>query len=154
MLKENINDLIAAAMKAREGNKVKVLRLIKSEFLKFLTTGSHKELTDAEEVKILKKLQKQWKEEIDAFNKAGREMPDLTLELEYLESFMPKEMSEGVQMEKANNIIEAYLKGLPIEERASMKYLGAVIKIINQEYPMIENKLISDLYKKATGNDK
>ena len=81
-------------------------------------------------------------------------MPDLTLELEYLESFMPKEMSEGVQMEKANNIIEAYLKGLPIEERASMKYLGAVIKIINQEYPMIENKLISDLYKKATGNDK
>jgi len=151
MIKEQLNDMIASAMKARQSNKLKVLRLIKSEYQKFITSGNDKELTDNEEVKILKKLQKQWKEELESFIKAGRDTFDLTLELKYLESFIPQELSEEEQSNIASKVINAYLKGLPIEERVSMKHLGAIMKIINKEYSGIQGKLVSELYRKLIG---
>lgn len=151
MIREQLNDMIASAMKAKQSNKLKVLRLIKSEYQKFITSGNSKELTDNEEVKILKKLQKQWKEELESFIKAGRETSDLTLELKYLESFIPQELSEEEQSNIASKVINVYLKGLPIEERASMKHLGAIMKIINKEYSGIQGKLVSELYRKLIG---
>lgn len=151
MIKETLDSLIAEAMKAKNNSKLKVLRLIKAEYQKFITSGKDKELDDNSELKILKKLQNQWKEELEAFKTAGRNIVDLTVELEYLESFLPKEMSEEQQKEYAQKIIDVYLKGLPIEERASMKYLGAIIKIVNKEYPFINGKLVSELYKKTIG---
>lgn len=151
MLREQLNDMIALAMKSKQSNKLKVLRLIKSEYQKFITSGNNSELTDNEEIKILKKLQKQWKEELEAFINAGRDAFDLTLELKYLESFIPKELSEKAQKDIATVVIEKYLKGLPIEERVSMKHLGAIMKIINKEYTGIQGKLVSDLYKELIG---
>lgn len=151
MLKENIDNFIAELIKNKQSYKVKVLRLIKSEYQKFETSGKDKVLDDATEIKILKKLQKQWKEELELFNKAGRDTLHLTLELEYLESFLPKEMTEEEQREKAADIIEKYLTGLPIEERKSMKYLGAIMKIIKDNYPTIDGKIVSEVYKKLLG---
>lgn len=151
MLREQLNDMIALAMKSKQSSKLKVLRLIKSEYQKFITSGNNSELTDNEEIKILKKLQKQWKEELEAFINAGRDAFDLTLELKYLESFIPKELSEKEQKDIATVVIEKYLKGLPIEERVSMKHLGAIMKIINKEYTGIQGKLVSDLYKELIG---
>jgi len=151
MLREQLNDMIALAMKSKQSSKLKVLRLIKSEYQKFITSGNNSELTDNEEIKILKKLQKQWKEELEAFINAGRDAFDLTLELKYLESFIPKELSEKEQKDIATVVIEKYLKDLPIEERVSMKHLGAIMKIINKEYTGIQGKLVSDLYKELIG---
>lgn len=151
MIRETLDSLIADAIKAKQNYKVKVLRLIKAEYQKYETSGKDKILNDAVELKILKKLQKQWKEELEAFIEAKRETFDLTLELKYLESFLPKEMTEEEQKDKAVTIIENYLKGLPIEDRQSMKHLGAIMKVINSQYPMINGKLVSDIYKKTIG---
>lgn len=147
----NIDGLIANAMKSKEEYKLKVLRLIKSEYQKFITSGSGKQLDDSNEIKILKKMQKQWKEELEAFIEAGRETFDLTLELKYLETFIPAEMSDEEQRNAALNIINRYLLGLPIEERRTMKHLGAIMKIINAEYPTISGKLVSEIYRVAVG---
>lgn len=151
VLKDKLNNLIAEAIKAKENYKVKVLRLIKSEYQKFETSGNGKSLDDTEEIKILKKLQKQWKEELEAFIEAGRETFDLTLELKYLESFIPAELSEEEQKTVIQEVVERYLNGLPIEERRTMKHLGAIIKILNGMHPLISNKLISEYYRKAVG---
>lgn len=66
ILKDNLDTYIATAMTEGEKSKykLKVLRLIKAEYQKFLTSGKDKVLDEATEIKILKKLQKQWKEEL------------------------------------------------------------------------------------------
>lgn len=151
IIKSQLDNLIANAMTDGQKYKLKVLRLIKAEYQKFETSGKDKVLDDATEIKILKKLQKQWKEELDAFAAAGRSTMDLTLELKYLETYIPKEMSQEEQKEKAQLVINNYLKGLPVEERASMKHLGSIIKIINKEYSGIDGKLVSELYRKTVG---
>lgn len=147
MIKGTLDTSIAEAIKNKESYKLKVLRLIKSEFQKFETSGKDKSLDEATEIKILKKMQKQWKEELEAFIEAGRDTFDLTLELKYLETFIPKEMTEEEQKEISKKIIDTYLLGLPIEERKGMKHLGAIMKIINKEYPLINGKIVSEVYR-------
>lgn len=153
ILKDNLDTYIATAMTEEEKSKykLKVLRLIKAEYQKFLTSGKDKVLDEATEIKILKKLQKQWKEELEAFINAGRETFDLTLELKYLETFIPKEMSEEEQKNIAQSIIDKYLMSLPVDERKTMKHLGAIMKIINTDNPMINGKLVSEVYRKTIG---
>ena len=151
MIREQIDDMIALAMKAGKQHKLKVLRLIKAEYQLYETAAKDNYLDDVVEIKILKKMQKQWKEELDAFISAGRDTFDLDLELKYLESFIPKERSEEEKKDIATNVIEKYLRELPIEERPSMKHLGAIMKIINKEYADIEGKLVANLYKSIIG---
>lgn len=148
MIKDKLNTLIADALKSKENYKLKVLRLIKSEYQKFETSGADKKLDDSNEIKILKKMQKQWNEELDILTKAGRDNASLKEELEYLESFLPKEMTEAEQKSAAKHVIMKYLIGFPLEERQSMKHLGAIMKIMNKEYPMINGKIVSEVFKR------
>ena len=136
ILKDVLDPYIASAMRNKEDNKLKVLRLIKSEYQKFETSGNGRVLDEVNEVKILKKLHKQWKEELEAFIEAGRETFALTFEIKYLESFIPKEKSEEEQREDARKIIEKYMNTIPVENRKSMQHLGAIMKIVNKETPM------------------
>jgi len=147
IIKNNLDTFIAKVMKEQDNSKLKVLRLIKSEYQKFETSGADKKLDDSNEIKILKKMQKQWKEELDILTKAGRDNTSLKEELEYLESFLPKEMTEAEQKSAAKHVIMKYLIGFPLEERQSMKHLGAIMKIMNKEYPMINGKIVSEVFK-------
>lgn len=155
MIKEKINGLIAEAMKAKDSSKLKVLRLIKSEYQKFETTKDNKGnlniLDEGNEVKILKKLYAQFTEETEAFKKAGRDISEMEIENNYLKSLIPEEPSSEEQESLARQIIETYLTGLPIEERRTMKHLGAIMKIIKDTYPCIEGKRVSEIYKKVIG---
>ena len=147
IIKNNLDTFIAKVMKEQDNSKLKVLRLIKSEYQKFETSGADKKLDDSNEIKILKKMQKQWKEELDILTKAGRDNTSLKEELEYLESFLPKEMTEAEQKSAAKHVIMKYLIGFPLEERQSMKHSGAIMKIMNKEYPMINGKIVSEVFK-------
>lgn len=151
MIKENIDSIIAEAMKEGDKSKLKVFRLIKSEYQKFETAKDSKPLDDAAEIKILKKMSVQWEEEISMMAKAGRDVSGLTTELNILKSITPEEPSVEEQMQTATEVVEAYLTGLPVEERKTMKHLGAVMKIIKGTYPTIDGKLVSDVYKKLIG---
>lgn len=151
ILKDVLDPYIASAMRNKEDNKLKVLRLIKSEYQKFETSGNGRVLDEVNEVKILKKLHKQWKEELEAFIEAGRETFALTFEIKYLESFIPKEKSEEEQREDARKIIEKYMNTIPVENRKSMQHLGAIMKIVNKETPMLNGKLVSEVYREVIG---
>ena len=55
--------------------------------------------------------------------------------------------SANIQEDKINNEIIVYLKDIAIEDRISMKHLGPIIKKISSQYPSIDNKLISEVYR-------
>lgn len=157
MLKENIDKLIKKAILDENKADLKVLRLIKAEFQTFETSKDNKGnlnvLDDVQEIKILKKLHKQWKEEWKSFVDAGRtrEAFNLGAEVKTLESFIPAEPSEAETEAAIRKTIENYLLGLPVEERKSLKHLGAVMKLIKANNPLVEGKTVSDIYKKIIG---
>lgn len=154
MYKETIDDLIKTAMLNKKTLDLKVLRLIKSEYQTYSTTKDNKGnlnvLDDIAEVKILKKLHKQWKDEYEAFVKAGRTEEALTLgaELRTIEALIPTESSQEETEAKIKSIIEGYLFGLPVEERGSLKHLGAIMKLVKADNPMADGKLVAEIYKK------
>lgn len=154
MYRETIDNLIKTAMLNKKTLDLKVLRLIKSEYQTYSTTKDNKGnlnvLDDTAEVKILKKLQKQWKDECEAFVKARRTKEALTLgaELKTLETLIPTEPSQEEIEDRIKTIIEHYLLGLPIEERSSMKHLKAIIKLSKVDNPLADNKLITKIYRK------
>jgi uncharacterized protein YqeY len=154
MIRDLLDVFIAHAMKEEKDKKYKlrVLRLIKSEYQKYETSGKDKILDDANEIKILNKLRSQWKESIEAFKSNGREVAELELEVKYLESLMPRELSIEEQKTKITEVINDYLKNVKEEDRNSMKHLGAIMKIINSKYPSIGGKLVSEIYKQIISN--
>lgn len=154
MIRDLLDVFIAHAMKEEKDKKYKlrVLRLIKSEYQKYETSGKDKILDDANEIKILNKLRSQWKESIEAFKSNGRDVAELELEVKYLESLMPRELSIEEQKTKITEVINDYLKDVTEENRNSMKHLGAIMKIINSKYPSIGGKLVSEIYKQTISN--
>ena len=148
MLRENLDALIAKAMKRRDNIALKVLRLIKSEYQKHETSGKKTSfLNDSIEIKLLKKLDNQWKDGISAFKAADRDTEELEAEVNYLETLLPKELSREEQVKKINEVMMEYLKDVPTEEKLSMRHLGFIIKEVSTKYPSIDNKLISEVYK-------
>lgn len=74
MINSNIDELIREAMKAHETEKRDVLRLIKTEFLKYRTSkeGAGKEMDEEKEMSILKKMVAQRQDAIEQYTKANR----------------------------------------------------------------------------------
>lgn len=96
-LEKNIAEEMKAAMRAKDKVKLEALRSIKSAILMAKTeTGGGAELSEAEELKIVQKLQKQRKDSLEIYEQQKRE--DLAQEeraqLEVIESFLPKQMEE------------------------------------------------------------
>lgn len=156
MIKENLNTLIADAMKSKDQVKLKVLRLVKAEFQKYETTKDNKGNlnsldSEAKEIKILKKMLSQWEEETMLFEQAHRDTSTLIKENNYLKSLIPKEPSKEEQEASIKQIIETYLKNIPVEERKNMKHLGAIMKIVKSECPSAEGKNVSTVYKNMIG---
>ena len=96
-LKDQIATQLKDAMRAKDKVKLESLRSIKSAILlEQSNKGAGSELNEDEEMKILIKLQKQRKDSMDIYLEQNRE--DLAAEeraqLEVMETFLPKAMSE------------------------------------------------------------
>jgi len=121
-LKDQINQDIKNAMRAKDQAALRALRSIKSAILIAETDGSGNEVDDAVVLKIIQKLAKQRKESLELFENQNR--PDLaekeSEELKTLENYLPKQMSESE--------LEAFLKNLVSESGAEgMKDMGKVM---------------------------
>jgi len=121
-LKDKITGDLTAAMKAKDANRLSVLRMVKANIMnRQIEKGS--DLTDDEITKALQSLVKQRKDSIDQYQKAGRnELAEKEQsELLVLEDYLPRAASLK-EIEKA--IVEA------IQETgaSSMKEMGAVMK--------------------------
>lgn len=143
-LEQKVMDELKQAMRAKDEVALRTLRAIKSAILLEKTSGSGKELTEAEELKMLQKLAKQRKDSLDIYTQQNRE--DLAQkereELEVIEKFLPKQMSAEE--------LEAQLKDIIAQVGASSpadmgKVMGAATK---QLAGKADGKAISETVKR------
>ena len=108
---EQISSDILAAMKAKDAIRRDTLRNVKKVFLEAKTApGANDELSDADALKILKKLAKQGRESAEIFSQQGRaDLADAEMaQVKVLEEYLPKQLSEA-ELESALRDIIAQL---------------------------------------------
>lgn len=108
-LESRVMDGIKDAMRAKDEAALRTLRAIKAAILNEKTAANASEyLTEADEIKILQKMAKQRRDSLDIFTRQNRE--DLAQkereELEIIERFLPKPMSQEELQESLRKIIE------------------------------------------------
>ena len=143
-LTTQIDQDIKQAMLAKEADRLRALRAIKSALLLAKTEkGAQEEITPEGETKVLQKLAKQRKESADIYKTQNRD--DLYTiemdELQVIEGYLPKQMSREE--------IEAYLKDLIGRVgAASVKDMGKVMGAANKELAgKADGRTISEVVK-------
>ena len=107
-LEANIMAEMKEAMKAKNEAALRTLRAIKAEIIKAKTEpGAGGEINEATEQKFLQKMVKQRKDSLEIFEQQGR--ADLAgkekEELDIIQRFLPKQMSEEEIIEEVKSII-------------------------------------------------
>ena len=132
------------AMKAKNEAVLRSLRAIKAEIIKAKTEpGAGGEIDEATEQKFLQKMMKQRKDSLEIFTKQGRE--DLAIkekeEIEVIERFLPKQMSEA----EIKEVVAAIITQTGASSAADMgKVMGAASK---QLAGLADGKTISTIVK-------
>ena len=124
-LKDQISDATKAAMKAREKERVAVLRLINAEIKRF-EVDERETANDDKILDILNRMQKQRNDSIKAFEDAGRDelVAQEVMELGVIKEFMPAALSEA----EVEAIVSEAIAAVGAE---SMKDMGKVMGKIN-----------------------
>lgn len=107
-LKDTINNGVKEAIKAKDQDRLRTLRAVKSAILLAETeTGAKTELNADDEMKILMKLAKQRKDSATMYKEQNRD--DLyqteSAELAILEEFLPKQLTDEELTVKLKEII-------------------------------------------------
>lgn len=141
-LKEQINNDLKDAMRAREKQKLEALRLITAA-IKQIEVDERVEVDDARMLALIDKLAKQRKESIEQFKAAGRE--DLVekeqFELNILNQYLPEPLSDdeikqlvktAIEEQNAQSMADmgkvmAQLKP-SLQGRADMSKVSAMVK--------------------------
>lgn len=107
-LEQQIMTEMKEAMKAKNEGVLRALRAIKAEIIKAKTEpGAGGEIDEATEQKFLQKMMKQRRDSLEIFEKQGRQ--DLASkekeEMQVIEKFLPKQLSEPELKEIVKKII-------------------------------------------------
>lgn len=143
-LKQTLSDSIKISMKARELERVKVLRNVQS-VVKQIEIDRQTELDDAQVLEVLQKQLKQRHESLTIFTENGRD--DLAtkeqFEIDIINGFMPKQMDDAE--------ISALVNAEIAEQGAtSMRDMGSVVGVLkNKTAGRADPALISKLVKEA-----
>ncbi len=143
-LTESINSEIKKAMLAKEAAKLKALRAIKAALLLEQTKGGDKQISEADEIKILQKLVKQRKDSAVIYEQNGRadSAAEEMQESQYIEAYLPEQMSE----EDLLNEIKAIIAEVGASSMADM---GKVMGIASKKLAgKAEGRDIADAVKK------
>ncbi len=137
-----INDL-TAAMKAKDANKLSVLRMVKANLMnRKIEKGS--ELTDEEITKALQSLVKQRRDSIEQYTNAGRtELADKEqTELVIIEEYLPQAASK-------EEIEQAVSDAISETGASSIKEMGAVMKAAQAKLAgkSADGKMVSETVK-------
>ena len=140
-MKNELNNLIMQAMKEHNTSRTETLRAIKTAFMNWQTSKEHagQELTEADEIQIIKKLVKQREESVEQFIAArrGELVNEEQKQIMVLKEFLPAEATE-------EDIVRAFLQvknanGLePIK-----KNMGVFVKEIKKTLPTADGKLVA-----------
>lgn len=140
MIRNNIETLIAEAMKNKDTVRLSVLRLIKTEFVKAEKDG--KNIDEATEAVMLTKMVAQREDAIKQFTEANRNdlVEEETAQLQILKEFAPKAVSEEEIKEALQKMVDDGLE-------PSMKNMKEFISRIKIIYPTANGKIVSDFIK-------
>ena len=142
-LNEKIIADITEAMRAKDASRLSTLRMVKANLMnRRIEKGE--ELTDEEVSKALQSLEKQRRDSIDQYEKAGR--TDLAekeaLEIGYIEVYLP-------QSATAVEIETAVAEAIGETGASSMKDMGAVMKAVQVKLAgkTVDGRMVSDAVK-------
>lgn len=139
-LKEQIQQDMTEAMKARDEIRLNTLRMLKAEVRKFELAETKKEAKDEDVIDIIQKQIKLRKDAAEQYRKGDR--PELAekeeKEAEILSQYLPEQLSE----EEIKLIVEETIKEVDASSKADIgKVMGAVMpkvkgkadgKLVNQ----------------------
>ena len=143
-LKQTLSDNIKVSMKARELERVKVLRNVQS-VVKQIEIDRQTELDDAQVLEVLQKQLKQRQESLTIFTENGRD--DLAtkeqFEIDIINEFMPQQMNQDEIMALVNAEIAE-------QGATSMRDMGSVMGVLkNKTAGRADPALISKMVKNA-----
>lgn len=128
-MQETIKSALKPAMIAKDSVRVGTLRMIMAAFTNELVTQGHPPtdpLSDADCMKVIKRLSKQRKDSIDQYIAGGR--PELADdergELAIIEEFLPNAMSEADIEAK----VQAKLAESPLDPTKKGQFMGMMMK--------------------------
>ena len=143
-LEQQIMTEMKEAMKAKNEGVLRALRAIKAEIIKAKTEpGAGGEINEATEQKFLQKMMKQRRDSLEIFEKQGR--ADLAVkekeEMEVIEKFLPKQLSEVELKEAVAKIIASTSASSPAD-------MGKVMGVASKELAgLADGKTISGVVK-------
>lgn len=143
-LEQQIMGELKTAMLAKDEKTVRSLRAIKAAIILAKTSeGAGGEVTPDAEIKLLQKLVKQRKDSLEIFTQQNRE--DLASkereEIEVIEKFLPKPLSEDEIRVELKKIIEATGASSPAD-------MGKVMGVATKQFAgRADGKTISNLVK-------
>ena len=142
-LRDKINADLTAAMKAKQAERLSVLRMMKTA-VKNQEIEERAELDDAQVIQILSTLIKQRRDSIEQFNRGGR--PELAekeaAEIKVIEEYLPAAVSD----EEIAKVVEEVIR---TTGAASAKDMGAVMKQTMSRFAgqVVDGKKVSALVK-------
>lgn len=145
-MKNELNGLIMRAMKEHKKMRLEALRAVKTAFMNWETSKEHagQELTEADEIQIIKKLVKQREESIEQFMAAGRDelANEEHMQMTVLKEFLPAEATE-------EDIVRVFLQVKDINEWEPIKKnMGLFVKEIKKALPTADGKLVATTVQK------
>ncbi len=133
MLRQDLNESLKAAMKAKDGCATSTIRLIlaaiKDRDIAARTQGAGEKISDEQILEVLQKMVRQRKESIEMYAKGGRQ--DLvdreSHEIVVVEGFLPKPLSETESQEAVTAVIGEL-------GASSIKEMGQVMGELKRRY--------------------
>jgi uncharacterized protein YqeY len=148
-IQEEIDTDLKDAMRAREAERLSVLRMVKSALTNAAIEkhGAKVGLADSEAVGVIRKQVKQRMDSIESFEKGGR--PELAAkerkEIEFLTAYLPKPLG-------ANEILQLVHEAIAQAGATSKSQMGAVMKIATEKAAgRVDGKTLSQAVQKALG---
>ncbi len=146
-LKDKINEDLKAAMKSGEKLRLETIRSIRALILEFEKSGSGRDITPDDEIKMLSTAAKKRKDAIEQYRNANR--PELAekeeAELKIIMEYLPKQFSE--------NEVEEIVRKIAAEVDAKEKKdFGKLMPLVVKELKgKAEGKLIKTIVEKVLG---
>ncbi|HXM25091.1 MAG TPA: GatB/YqeY domain-containing protein [Chthoniobacterales bacterium] len=148
-LQEKIDSDLKEAMKAKEAERLSVLRMVKSAMMNVAIEkhGAGGKLADSDAIAVLRKQVKQRQDSVAGFEKGGR--PELAekerREIGILSSYLPQPLTA----EEVASIVQIAIAESGASSKAQM---GQVMKIVNEKAAgRADGRTLSEAVQKALG---
>lgn len=139
MIQDQIDGLIKSAILNKQAPALRAYRGVKAAFTGYKTVKNAKPLDEIAEINIIHKMISSREDSIQQFKAAGRtELAEAEEdEIKYLKSILPPDVSEE----------DIYAYAVSIITEKGIQNMGKYIKILKEEFPTADGKMIATIVK-------